>query len=70
MNIAHWAKQCLQWAHEAIEDDLCRAYLDLERQWLAAASKLDGLPPVRSPSRTQTLNHRVSRTLLADEVIE
>jgi hypothetical protein len=49
------AKQCLQWAHEATSDDIRNSYLDLERQWLEAASKLDGLPPVRSPSRTQNL---------------
>jgi hypothetical protein len=51
------AKQCLQWAHEATSDDVCKAYLDLEKQWLETASKLDGLPSVRSPSRTETLNH-------------
>ena len=45
------ARQYLQWAGEATTDDICKAYLDLERQWLETASKLDGLPAVRSPSR-------------------
>jgi hypothetical protein len=54
------ARQCLQWAREATTNDVCKAYLDLERQWLEAASNLDGFPPVRWP----TLLSR------ADEVIE
>lgn len=45
------AAQCLEWARHADDDDTARAYLDLERQWLQAASALDGLEPVRFPKR-------------------
>lgn len=45
------AKQCLQWARDAPTEQVCKAYLDLERQWLEAVSLLDGLPPVRLPKR-------------------
>ena len=38
------ARQCLQWAREATTNDVCKAYLDLERQWLEAASNLDDFP--------------------------
>ena len=43
------AAQCLDWARSAPSEELAKAFLDLERQWLEAASALDGLPANRNP---------------------
>jgi hypothetical protein len=43
------ADECFQWAREAQTDEVRESYLQLARIWLNTASKLDGLPPTRSP---------------------
>jgi len=44
------AEECFKWAGEAHTDEVRVAYLKLAQVWLDAASKLDGLPPTRTPS--------------------
>jgi hypothetical protein len=48
------AAQCLDWARSAPSEELAKAFLDLERQWLEAASVLDGLPATRHPKVGRT----------------
>jgi hypothetical protein len=48
------AEECVKWAREARDDDVCAPLLQLAQTWLDAASKLDGLPAsqvVRTPER-------------------
>ena len=54
------AAQCLEWARNSADDDLAKAFLDLERQWLEAASRLDGIAPVRSPQNVTKNNLTIS----------
>jgi hypothetical protein len=41
------ADECFKWAREAQTDEVRASYLQLAQVWLA--SKLDGLPPIRTP---------------------
>jgi hypothetical protein len=43
------ADECFKWAREAQTDEVRASYLQLAQVWLDAASKLDGLPPTRTP---------------------
>jgi hypothetical protein len=43
------ADECFKWAREAQTDEVRASYLQLAQGWLDAASKLDGLPPTRTP---------------------
>ena len=42
------AEECFVWAHEAKTNEVRMSYLQLAQVWLDAASKLDGLPPIRT----------------------
>jgi hypothetical protein len=44
------AEECFGWASEARTNEVRASYLQLAQVWLDTASKLDGLPPTRSPS--------------------
>jgi hypothetical protein len=52
------AEECFGWAREAKTSEVRVSYLNLAQVWLDAASKLDGLPPIRTagaadkPSKT------------------
>ena len=43
------AEECFAWAREARTSEVRASYLQLAQVWLDAASKLDGLPPIRTP---------------------
>jgi len=43
------ADECFKWARETQTDEVRASYRQLARIWLDTASKLDGLPPSRSP---------------------
>jgi hypothetical protein len=43
------ADECFKWAREAQTDEVRAPYRQLAQIWLDTASKLDGLPPTRSP---------------------
>ena len=43
------ADECFKWARETQTDEVRESYRQLARVWLDAASKLDGLPPTRTP---------------------
>jgi hypothetical protein len=43
------AEECFKWAGEARTDAVRASYLQLAKIWLDTASKLDGLPPTRTP---------------------
>jgi len=42
------AEECFAWAREARTGEVRASYLQLAQVWLDAASKLDGLPPIRT----------------------
>jgi hypothetical protein len=42
------AEECFKWARETQTDEVRVSYLQLAQVWLDAASKLDGLPPIRT----------------------
>jgi hypothetical protein len=44
------AEECFKWARETQDDEVRASYLQLAQVWLDAASKLDGLPPIRTQS--------------------
>jgi hypothetical protein len=46
------AEQCFKWASEARTDAVRESYLQFAQVWLDTASKLDGLPPTRTPPVT------------------
>jgi hypothetical protein len=46
------AEECFKWASETRTDAVRRSYLRLAQVWLNTASKLDGLPPTRTPPGT------------------
>ena len=43
------ADECFKWARETQTDEVRASYRQLARIWLDTASKLDGLPPTRTP---------------------
>jgi hypothetical protein len=43
------AEECFKLASEARTDAVRKSYLQLAQVWLNTASKLDGLPPIRTP---------------------
>jgi hypothetical protein len=43
------ADECFKWAREAQMYEVRASYRQLAQIWLDTASKLDGLPPTRSP---------------------
>ena len=43
------AEECFKWAREAQTKEVRASYRQLAQVWLDAASKLDGLPPSRTP---------------------
>jgi hypothetical protein len=43
------AEECFKWASEARTDAVRASYRQLAKIWLNTASKLDGLPPTRTP---------------------
>jgi hypothetical protein len=51
-------EECFKWAGETHRDAVREGYLKLAQVWLDAASRLDGLPPIRigpapdDPSKT------------------
>jgi hypothetical protein len=46
------AEECFEWASEARTDAVRKSYLQLAQVRLNTASKLDGLPPTRTPPGT------------------
>ena len=43
------ADECFKWACETQTDEVRASYLQLAQIWLDTASKIDGLPPIRTP---------------------
>lgn len=41
------AKECIEWAATALNDEVRANYLSMAQIWLEAASKLDGRLPIR-----------------------
>ena len=58
------AEECFEWAREARTAEVRASYLQLAQVWLDAASKLDGLPPTRTPPAS---NERTKATPPANE---
>ena len=50
------ADECFEWVREAQTDEVRASYLQLAQVWLDAASKLDGLPPTRTPPAPKQRN--------------
>jgi hypothetical protein len=48
------AEECFEWAREARTDEVRASYLQFAEVWLNHASKLDGLPPTRTPAALET----------------
>jgi len=59
------AEECFKWARETQTDEVRVSYLQLAQVWLDAASKLDGLPPIRTEpapnNQTKTARSAVER---------
>jgi hypothetical protein len=55
------AEECFRWASEARTDAVRESYRQLAQVWLNTASKLDGLPPIR----TSPMTDDVTKTTLA-----
>ena len=43
------ADECFEWARETQADEVRASYLQLAQVWLDTASKLERLPPTRTP---------------------
>ena len=48
------AEECFEWARETQTDEVRASYLQLAEVWLNYVSKLDGLPPTRTPPKLET----------------